>query len=52
MNSTTTVAQPGAWARFFDSDIWYSFRTSPIEMPIVIDAITLASPMISEMRVP
>ena len=21
---------PGAWARFFDGDIWYSFRTSPV----------------------
>jgi peptide/nickel transport system permease protein len=21
---------PGAWTRFFDGDIWYSFRTSPV----------------------
>jgi peptide/nickel transport system permease protein len=34
MNSTTTTtaAEPGAWARFFDSDIWHSFRTSPMAM--------------------
>jgi peptide/nickel transport system permease protein len=23
-------AAPSAWARFFDGDIWYSFRTSPV----------------------
>jgi peptide/nickel transport system permease protein len=28
----TTTAQPGALARFFDSDIWHSFRTSPMAM--------------------
>jgi peptide/nickel transport system permease protein len=26
----TPVAVPGAWARFLDSDIWHSFRTSPV----------------------
>ena len=32
MSSSSTSAagaQPGLWARFFDSDVWYSFRTSP-----------------------
>ncbi len=24
------AAAPGAWARFFDGDIWHSFRTSPV----------------------
>ena len=24
------AAAPGAWTRFFDGDIWYSFRTSPV----------------------
>jgi len=24
------AAAPGAWERFFDGDIWYSFRTSPV----------------------
>jgi peptide/nickel transport system permease protein len=28
-STSATVAQPGLWARFFDSDVWYSFRTSP-----------------------
>ena len=28
--STTTAAAPGALQRFFDSDVWYSFRTSPV----------------------
>lgn len=42
MSSTTTVAQAGAWARFFDSDLWYSFRTSPMAIvAAVIAAICL-----------
>jgi peptide/nickel transport system permease protein len=43
MSSTTsTPAAPGAWARFFDSDIWYSFRTSPMAIvAAVIAAICL-----------
>jgi peptide/nickel transport system permease protein len=28
--SAATAAPAGLWARFFDSDIWYSFRTSPV----------------------
>jgi peptide/nickel transport system permease protein len=42
MSSTTTTttpaAQPGAWARFFDSDIWYSFRTSPMAIVAAVIA--------------
>jgi peptide/nickel transport system permease protein len=30
--NTTSAPAPGAWARFFDSDIWHSFRTSPMAM--------------------
>jgi peptide/nickel transport system permease protein len=26
------TAAPGAWARFFDGDVWYSFRSSPMAM--------------------
>ncbi len=26
------VASPGRWARFFDGDFWYSFRSSPMAM--------------------
>ena len=29
-STPVTAAAPGAWARFFDSDIWYSFKTSPV----------------------
>jgi len=25
-------AAPGFWARWFDSDVWYSFKTSPVAM--------------------
>jgi len=27
--SPSPVAAPGAWARFFDGDVWFSFRHSP-----------------------
>ncbi|KNZ34135.1 MAG: ABC transporter permease [Methylibium sp. NZG] len=30
--SATTVSAPGALRRFFDGDIWHSFRTSPVAM--------------------
>lgn len=30
MTTSTTAAAPGALQRFFDSDVWYSFRTSPV----------------------
>src|SRR5258706_4949050 len=34
MSSTNVVvpAAPGFWARFADSDIWHSFKTSPVAM--------------------
>jgi len=32
MMSTEAVAAPGAWARFFDGDVWHSFRNSPMAM--------------------
>jgi peptide/nickel transport system permease protein len=28
--STATTAAPNAWARFFDGDVWHSFRSSPM----------------------
>jgi peptide/nickel transport system permease protein len=37
MNTTTTAA-PGAWARFLDSDIWFSFRTSPMAIVAAVIA--------------
>ena len=30
--TTRAVAAPGAWARFFDGDVWHSFRSSPMAM--------------------
>jgi peptide/nickel transport system permease protein len=37
MSSSTA---PGAWVRFFDGDVWYSFRTSPVAiLAAVIAAI-------------
>ena len=30
MTSTMASALPGAWARFFDGDVWHSFRSSPV----------------------
>ena len=30
--SATTVSAPGAMRRFFDGDVWHSFRTSPVAM--------------------
>jgi peptide/nickel transport system permease protein len=36
--STSTTAAPGAWARFFDSDIWFSFRTSPMAIVAAVIA--------------
>lgn len=29
-SAPVTAAAPSAWARFFDSDIWYSFKSSPV----------------------
>ncbi|MFN3416146.1 MAG: ABC transporter permease [Caldimonas sp.] len=36
--TTTTTSPPGAWQRFFDSDIWYSFRTSPVAITAAVIA--------------
>ena len=30
---------PGAWARFLDSDLWYSFRTSPMAISASVVAL-------------
>ena len=32
-------AAPGPWERFFDSDLWYSFRTSPVAISASIVAL-------------
>ena len=32
-------AAPGAWARFIDSDLWYSFRTSPVAVSATVVAL-------------
>ncbi len=33
------AAEPGAWARFFGSDIWHSFRTSPMAIVAAVVAL-------------
>ena len=37
-SSPATPAAPGAIARFFDSDIWFSFRTSPMAIVAAVIA--------------
>jgi peptide/nickel transport system permease protein len=34
----TVTGAPGAWARFFDGDIWYSFRHSPVAIVAAVIA--------------
>lgn len=41
MTSTTTTA-PGAWARFFDGDVWHSFRSSPVAIGAAVVAAVCA----------
>ncbi len=36
MTTTTAAPPPGFWARFFDSDIWYSFKTNPVAVGAAI----------------
>jgi peptide/nickel transport system permease protein len=36
------AAPPGAWARFFDGDVWHSFRTSPMAIAAAVVALTCA----------
>ena len=38
MNNSTTTAAPSAVERFFDSDIWYSFKTSPVAIVAAVIA--------------
>ncbi len=38
--NTDAVVAPGAWARFFDGDVWHSFRSSPMAM--IAAAVALA----------
>jgi peptide/nickel transport system permease protein len=38
----STSTAPGAWARFFDGDVWHSFRSSPVAiLAAVIAAICI-----------
>ena len=34
----TTATAPGAWARFFDGDVWHSFRNSPVAIAAALVA--------------
>ena len=36
--TTSTDAAPGAWARFFDGDVWFSFRHSPMAIVAAVIA--------------
>ena len=36
--ASATPAAPGAWARFLDSDVWYSFKTSPMAITAAVIA--------------
>jgi peptide/nickel transport system permease protein len=36
--ASSPVAPPGLWTRFFDSDVWYSFRTSPVAIVAAVIA--------------
>jgi peptide/nickel transport system permease protein len=36
--STAPAAPPGWWSRFLDSDVWYSFRTSPVAIVAAVIA--------------
>jgi peptide/nickel transport system permease protein len=42
MNTTAAPAAPGAWARFFDGDVWHSFRSSPMAMGSAVVALVCA----------
>lgn len=39
MSSSAVPAAPGAWARFFDGDVWHSFRTSPMAIAAAVVAL-------------
>jgi peptide/nickel transport system permease protein len=37
--ATVPAAAPGAWARFFDGDVWHSFRSSPMAIGAAVVAL-------------
>jgi peptide/nickel transport system permease protein len=39
MSSSAAPAAPGAWARFFDGDVWHSFRSSPMAIGSAVVAL-------------
>ena len=38
-SSPSVPAAPSAWARFFDGDVWHSFRSSPLAMIAAVVAL-------------
>ena len=42
MSATAAPAAPGAWARFFDGDVWHSFRSSPMAIGSAVVALVCA----------
>ena len=37
MNTTAVPAAPGALARFFDGDVWHSFKSSPMAIRLMVE---------------
>ncbi|MEO8057744.1 MAG: ABC transporter permease [Burkholderiales bacterium] len=42
MSASVVTAAPGAWARFFDGDVWHSFRSSPMAIASAVVALVCA----------
>jgi peptide/nickel transport system permease protein len=40
VDTPVTAPAPGAWARFFDGDVWHSFRSSPMAIGAAAIALT------------
>ena len=39
LESSKAATPPGMWARFFDGDVWHSFRSSPMAMGAAVVAL-------------
>lgn len=51
--TTTPLAEPGRWQRFFDGDVWFSFKSSPVAiMAAVIAFICIFCALFAEWVAP
>jgi peptide/nickel transport system permease protein len=51
--TTTPLAEPGRWHRFFDGDVWFSFKSSPVAiMAAVIAFICIFCALFAEWVAP